>query len=179
MREPASARASSARYTNGGHTHTSADAVGSLSHDGLDQRGVFRARAVHLPVACDDLTAHVWQPMQAASAAKKGARDDSGAPLRNATRRTTAAISSAQRTRVRLSSRASTMTRMTGSVPDGRSTTRPSSPELRIATRCTVSSTSGTALGSKRSRHLHVDHGLRETRHAGGEFRQALPGFAS
>ena len=68
------------------------------------------------------------------------------------------------------------MTRMTGSVPEGRRTTRPSSPRRRPpSARCPRLRERSSG---RISRHFHIDHGLREARHARRELCQALPRFA-
>src|SRR5437879_3330734 len=124
----------------------------------FDELRVLGARAVHLPVTGDNGAAHD-RPRTAHSsrlAAAQRARDDSDArwvtqregAAQPATSLTTAA-SSVAAARVASSSRPSTMTRITGSVPEGRSTTRPS-PAMRCSMRATASRTAGTPLGSKR-----------------------------
>ena len=128
----------------------------------LDQLGVLGTRSVHLPVSGDEGPAHrstsisrTARPTRARSRAERRperrARKLSGAPLRKQRRRigpaagsqaasaaeATEAASSLAISRTSFSSLPSTMTRITGSVPDGRSTMRPllAEPALRRAPR--------------------------------------------
>ena len=71
-------------------------------------------------------------------------------------------------------SAASTMTRTSGSVPDGRSSTRPESPSS-ASTSATAAASSRIVVEARGVDALHVDQDLRQPVHHAGELGQRLP----
>src|SRR5512139_2101213 len=131
----------------------------------IDQRGVLGARTMHLPVACDQASASgigdharvrdgaLWRGRGMITAPRTlckrpGRRSGPDYARPSAAVFTASAIASALRAVV-ASSRPSTITRISGSVPEARSTTRPS-PSRERSTLATAAATEGTAWGSKR-----------------------------
>ena len=153
----------------------------------FDQLGVFGARAVHLPVSGDQRPPHRSTSVSR-SCTQRGPREGRGslaaavkAPLSPHLRllsqpgRPTPASSLAI-SRTSLSSLPSTITRMTGSVPDGRSTIRPLLPSRPSARRHGL-------LDLRRLHRVdalrdpHVLQHLRILRHRRGELGEAAAGL--
>ena len=168
------------------------------THDDLDRRlarqaeqqrlrpaGVLGARAVHLPVSGDErrgasqyLNDVRWPPRRARKLSGGARCKGNRAARRPALRRASAAAatdaaSSLAISRTSLSSLPSTITRITGSVPEARSTTRPLVAEPALGARHGLLDLRRLSSGSKRLRDLHVDQHLRKLRHRRGQLREA------